>query len=126
MTEVLTEKLRIQYRTNVNSIDKPNREMDTISSVLDTLKLKNQDNEFIINETGQLSLNGKSYSQHDIKIIKTYRFEGESDPADGAIIYLIMAQDGVIGYSLDAYGVYTNHTNDGYADLIQKIAMKIS
>jgi hypothetical protein len=100
--------------------------MDTISSVLDTLKLKNQDNEFIINETGQLSLNGKSYNQHDIKIIKTYRFEGESDPADGAIIYLIMAQDGVIGYSLDAYGVYTNHTNDGYADLIQKIAMKIS
>jgi hypothetical protein len=121
MPETLTPKSSIQYRTNVHSIEMPNREMDTISSVLDTLKLKNQDNEFVINETGQLSLNGKSYSQHDVKIIKTYRFEGESDPADGAIIYLIMAQDGVIGYSLDAYGVYTNHANDGYAALIQKI-----
>lgn len=101
----------------------PHREMDTISTVLNKLKLKNQDNEFIIDESKRLSLNGKSYSQHDIKIIKTYRFEGESDPADQAILYLILAYDGVIGYSLDAYGVYTNHRNDGYADLIQKIAI---
>jgi hypothetical protein len=99
------------------------REMDTISSVLNKLKLKNQDNEFVINNAGQLSLNGKSYSQHEIRIIKTYRFEGDSDPADQAIIYLLLAYDGVIGYSLDAYGVYTNHRNDGYADLIQSIAI---
>lgn len=103
----------------------PKREMDTISTVLNMLKLRNQDNEFLINETGQLSLNGKSYSEHDIKIIKIYRFEGESDPADAAIIYLIKAHDSVIGYSLDAYGVYTNHTNDGYADLIQKMVTTI-
>ncbi|AEV96410.1 hypothetical protein A4D02_19835 [Niastella koreensis] len=104
--------------------DKSTREMDTISTVLNTLKLRKQDNEFIINETGQLSFNGRSYDQHDIKIINTYRFEGESDPADAAIIYLIMAYDGVIGYSLDAYGVYTNHRNDGYADIIQQMAIK--
>ena len=101
-----------------------NHEMDTISTVLNTLKLRKQDNEFIINQTGQLCFNGKSYSQDDIKIIRTYRFEGESDPADAAIIYLVMAYDGVIGYSLDAYGVYTNHRNDGYADLIQQMAKK--
>ncbi len=95
--------------------------MDTISTVLNKLKQKNQDNEFIIDESRQLSLNGKSYSQHDIKIIKTYRFEGNSDPADSAILYVILTHDGVIGYSLDAYGVYTNHRNDGYADLIQQI-----
>jgi hypothetical protein len=100
----------------------PHQEMDTISTVLNRLKIKNQDNEFIIDKKGQLSFNGKSYSKNDIKIIKTYRFEGESDPADQAIIYLILAYDGVIGYSLDAYGVYTNHRNDGYADLIQQMA----
>jgi hypothetical protein len=101
-----------------------NKEMDTISTVLNSLKLKRQDNEFVLNETGQVTLNGKLYSQHDIRIIKTYRFEGESDPADEAIIYLIRANDGIIGYSLDAYGVYTNHMNDGYADLIRKMAMR--
>jgi len=100
--------------------------MDTISAVLSNLKLKRQDNEFVFAETGWVTLNGKSYSQHDIKIIKTYRFEGESDPADGAIIYLIEANDGIIGYSLDAYGVYTNHMNDGYADMIRKMATEKS
>lgn len=98
--------------------------MDTISSVLNKLKQKDQDNEFIIDESGQLSFNGKSYSKNDINIIKTYRFEGESDPADQAIIYLILANNGVIGYSLDAYGVYTNHRNDGYANFIQQMAIK--
>lgn len=97
--------------------------MDTISAVLSNLKLKRQDNEFVIAETGEVTLNGKLYSQHDIEIIKTYRFEGESDPADEAIIYLIKANDGIIGYSLDAYGVYTNHMNDGYADMIRKMGV---
>lgn len=95
--------------------------MDTISTVLNKLKLKMQDNEFVVNKSGLVTLKGKLYSPHDIQIIKTYRFEGESDPADEAIIYLVKANDGVIGYSLDAYGVYTNHTNDGYADLIRKM-----
>ena len=98
--------------------------MDTISTVLNTLKLKKQDNEFVIDETGQLSFNGRTYNQDDIELIKTYRFEGESDPADAAIIYLIMTYDGVIGYSLDAYGAYTNHGDDGYADLIQQMSLK--
>lgn len=100
-----------------------NGQMDTISTVMNRLKRRHQDNEFVINENGTLTFNGKSYSHHDSRIIKTYRFEGESDPADGAILYLIMTNDGTIGYSLDAYGVYTNHMDDGYADLIRKMSM---
>ena len=46
------------------------QEMDSISTVLSMLKTKKQDNEFVINGTGQLSLFGKSYSHHEIKIIK--------------------------------------------------------
>ena len=93
-------------------------DMDTISSVINSLKLKKQDNEFSINELGLINLKGKLYNPGEIKIIKTYRFEGESDPAEQAIIYLIESNDGVIGYSLDAYGTYTNHNSDGFAELI--------
>jgi hypothetical protein len=106
---------------DVNDI--ANREMDTISAVLSNLKQKRQDNEFVVADAGWVTLNGKLYNQQDIEIIKTYRFEGESDPADEAIIYLIKANDGIIGYSLDAYGVYTNHMNDGYAEMIRKMAI---
>ena len=97
---------------------KTNDEMDTVSSILNNLKVKGQDNEFVISPDGSIHLNGKFYKQDEIAIIKTYRFEGDSDPGDEAIIYLIEANDGTIGYSLDAYGVYTNHANDAYGDSI--------
>ena len=97
---------------------KAKREMDTMSAVLQDLKRKGQDNEFFIHTKGLLSLKGKHYRQSEIKILRTYRFEGESDPADQAIIYLIKANDGVIGYCIDAYGLYSSHTNDLYSDFI--------
>ncbi len=95
--------------------------MDTISSVLDHLKLKGQDNEFAINKHGMVMLRGKVYFRNEIKIIKTYRFEGESDPAEKTIMYIIKTYDGHVGYSLDAYGMYTNHVNDQFADLIKSM-----
>jgi len=98
-----------------------NTEMDTVSSILNDLRLKKQDNEFVVNTDGVISLKDKIYGQQEIKIIKTYRFEGESDPGDEAIIYFVEANDGMVGYSLDAYGVYTNHENDAYADSIHNM-----
>jgi hypothetical protein len=96
------------------------KEMDTMSAVLQHLKFRGQDNEFFIHTKGVLSLKGKHYNQNEIKIIRTYRFEGETDPADQAIIYLIRASDGIMGYCIDAYGLYSSHTNDLYSDFIQQ------
>lgn len=96
--------------------------MTTLSQVLEKLRLRKQDNEFrIINEKFEAP-SGKQYQATALKIIKTYRFEGNSDPSDSSIIYLIEANDGLIGYSIDAYGVYSNHDNEeGYDDFIRRI-----
>jgi len=68
---------------------------------------------------------GKSYSPDELTIIKTYRFEGESDPSDSSILYLIQANDGLKGYSLDAYGVYSNHEDEeGYDNFIRQIKVE--
>lgn len=99
-------------------------QMTTASSVLEKLRLKKRDNEFKITPTGFTTINAKIYQPEDLKIIKTYRFEGESDPGDSSIIYVIEAKDGMIGYSMDAYGVYSNHGNDGYDDFIRKIPVE--
>ena len=40
------------------------------------------------------------------------------------VSHLIEANDGLIGYSLDAYGAYSNHEDDGYDDFIRKIVME--
>ncbi len=96
-------------------------EMNTVSSILEKLRLKKHDNEFKITPQGFTPGNSKYYQPEDLKIIRTYRFEGDSNPGDSSIIYLIEANDGLIGYSLDAYGVYSDHEDDGYDDFIKKI-----
>lgn len=96
--------------------------MTTLSGVLEKLRLKKQDNEFQIAENQFSAPSGKLYNAEDLTIIKTYRFEGESsDPGDSSILYLIEANDGLTGYSIDAYGAYSNHEGNGYDEFIRKI-----
>lgn len=100
--------------------------MSTLSDVLERLRQKHRDTEFTINKAGDAftTKDGKDYRPDELTIIKTYRFEGESDPADSSIVYVIEANDGAIGYSMDAYGVYSTHEEDNYDDLIKKIPVQ--
>lgn len=98
-------------------------EMNTVSSILEKLRVKKYDNEFRIVDGNFTAGNNKYYTPGDLKIIRTYRFEGDSNPDDNAIIYLIEANDGLIGYSLDTYGVYSDH-KIGYDDFIRKIPVE--
>jgi hypothetical protein len=95
--------------------------MTTLSGILEKLRVRKQDNEFIMTEAGFTSPAGKLYKPEDLTIIKTYRFEGDSDPSDSSILYLIEANDGLTGYSIDAYGVYSNHDDAAYDEFIRKI-----
>jgi len=96
--------------------------MTTMTSVMEMLRIKRQDNEFTMCEEG-FKFGAKCYQPEDLTIIKTYRFEGESDPSDSAIIYLIQATDGLVGYSIDTYGAQSNNA-DGYDDFIKKVKME--
>jgi len=98
--------------------------MTTVTNVLEKLRIEKHDNEFRITPDVFTAGNKKYYQPEDLKIIRTYRFEGESDPADSSVIYLIEANDGLIGYSMDSYGVYSDHENDGYDDFIRKIPVE--
>ena len=99
-------------------------EMTTVSSVLEKLRVKKFDNEFLMTPEGFTPGNKKIYQPEDLKIIRTYRFEGESDPSDNSIIYLIEAKDGLIGYALDAYGAYSDHDDDRFDNFIRKIPVE--
>jgi len=99
--------------------------MTTLSQVLEKLRLKKQDNEFRIVDGKFAAPSGKQYLPSELKIIKTYRFEGDSDPSDSCVIYLIEANDGLIGYSIDAFGVYSNHDDEeGYDDFMRQIPIQ--
>ncbi len=97
--------------------------MTTLTSVLETLRLRRQDNEFIMTPEGFTCNGTKHYQPEELTIIKTYRFEGESDPSDSVILYLIKANDELEGYSIDTYGAASNNA-DGYDDFIKKVRIE--
>jgi hypothetical protein len=99
-------------------------QMTTLSSVLERLRIKKHDNEFRMTEEGFTAGKGKTYQPEDLKIIRTYRFEGNSDPADSSVVYLIEANDGLVGYSLDAFGAYSDHEEEGYDEFIRNIPVE--
>lgn len=114
--------------TNINSTDIDKEashrvtEMVTLSEVLEKLRLRKLDNEFKMTEDGFTIGKGKNYQPQDLTIIKVFRFEGESDPADTSILYIIEANDGLTGYSMDMYGVYSDHEDGlGYDNFIRQI-----
>lgn len=97
-------------------------DMTTLSQVLEKLRQKKMDNEFRWENGAFTAGNDKKYLPEELKIIKTYRFEGESDPADSSILYIIETTNGLAGYSIDAYGVYSNHEDEeGYDNFIRQI-----
>lgn len=80
-------------------------EMTTMTSCTRQLLEQGYSENFIITELGlKAPSNEKMYLPHEIKINSFYRFEGESDPADNAIVYAVEATDGIKGLIIDAYG----------------------
>jgi hypothetical protein len=112
------------YRTNtlfMNTNNTPDS-MTSSSEVLEILRQKKMDNEFRWTAQGFTAGKGKFYQPKDLEILKTFRFEGASDPADSAIIYIIHAGDGLTGYSLDTYGAGSSHDDEaGYDNFIRQI-----
>lgn len=100
--------------------------MNTVSQIMEKMRQKKIDNELRYSPEGFSAGKGKFYQPEDLTIIKTYRFEGESDPADMAVLYIIEASDGLIGYSLDAYGTYSDHGEDAleFNNFIRQIPIK--
>jgi len=98
-------------------------EMTPLVTIMEQLRKKKIDNEFRWVEGGFTTTGTeKVYAPEELTIIKTYRFEGESDPGASSILYIFEANDGLIGYSLDAYGMYSSHENEaGYDDFIKEI-----
>ncbi len=106
-----------------NQTDQYKIHMTTLSAVLEKLRQKKIDNEFKLAPEGFTAGKNKYYQPEELKIIRTYRFEGESNPGDNSVIYIIEANDSLIGYTIDAYGAYSNH-DAGYDDFLRKIRVE--
>jgi hypothetical protein len=65
-----------------------------------------------------------SYEPDQVKIVNFYRFEGQSDPGDNAIMYVIETTDGSKGTLIDAYGAYADAGVNKFMDAVEEINKK--
>jgi len=80
-------------------------EMKTLASCMNSLHASGFKENFVVDEKGFHAVDSeKLYRPEELKIVNFYRFEGDSDPADSAILYAIETNDGIKGTLSDAYG----------------------
>ncbi len=86
-----------------------NDDLKTLSQCINSLKKFGFENDFQAVENG-ISAAGaeKIYAPEDVSIVNFYRFEGETDPADSAVLYAIETTDGAKGTLTDSYGAYAD------------------
>lgn len=69
--------------------------------------------------------NQKTYAPEDVTIVDFYRFEGESNPDDMSILYVIEANDGVKGTISSAFGTYANTDVDEFLKKVEDLGKNL-
>jgi hypothetical protein len=59
---------------------------------------------------------------HEFEITEVYRFEGETNPSDEAVVYAVESKDEKMkGVMVNAYGTYADPMSD---EMIKKLSMR--
>ena len=102
--------------------------MKSLATCLNKMVMDGYTEDFKVTEKGLESLQkNRNYTPGQVRVINFFRFEGQSDPEDNAILYVIETDDGGKGTLVDAYGVYTDpHVSQFMKDVedIQKKTVK--
>lgn len=86
-----------------------NDSMKTLLDCSNMLMKQGYTSQFQASKYGIQSMTTKIvFLPQDVKINNFYRFEGESDPSDAAILYAIETSSGEKGTLTDGYGIYYN------------------
>lgn len=96
------------------------KDFGTVSQTIEGLKKQGYTLDFNIREACLACQQTNSVlSPDDFEIDGVYRFEGESDPDDEAIVYAISSPKfGVKGVLVNAYGLYADEASD---ELVRKL-----
>lgn len=97
--------------------------MKTLTACLDRAIADGYVEDFAVVEGSLVSQTNreKLYSPEDVHIQNYYRFEGESNPDDMAILYDIQTSDGTKGTLVDAYGPYADASISAFLVQVEDI-----
>ncbi len=94
----------------------------TVSNALNSLKERGFNRDFNIDFDKLICVDtGEHLNPVDFEITEVYRFEGESNPSDEAVVYAVESKDGHMkGTLVNAFGTYADTVSD---EMIQKLAL---
>jgi hypothetical protein len=101
--------------------------MKNLSSVTNKMVLDGYDDDFKISDKGLRSLKTeKVYQPEEVNVINFFRFEGQSDPNDNTILYVIETSDGLKGTLVDAYGPYADRKLAEFMQHVESFQKKVT
>lgn len=77
---------------------------DTVSEAVNGLHQRGFTVDFNLDENC-LVCNDDVFDVNNFEIVEVYRFEGDSDPSDEAIVYAIQSFNGMKGVLVNGYGI---------------------
>lgn len=109
-----------------NPNDKPTA-MSTMSACMNKAVKEGFVDSFKVSSKGMYApATDKYYKPEEVSVINFYRFEGESDPSENAILYTIQTADGVKGMLIDAYGAYSDVKVSDFMTHVENINKKVT
>jgi hypothetical protein len=95
---------------------------DTVTEAVEGLKERGYTVDFNLHENCLVCHDGK-FNPADFEIAEVYRFEGDSDPSDEAVVYAIESITGMKGVLVNGYGVSADPLS---SDMAKKLRIQHS
>jgi len=77
---------------------------DTVTEAVNGLRQRGFTVDFNLQENCIVCHEDK-FDVNDFEIVEVYRFEGDSDPSDEAVVYAIQSVNGIKGILVNGYGI---------------------
>ncbi len=91
---------------------------DTVSESVNGLKKRGFELDFNLRENCLVCHSGQ-FDVNDFEIVEVYRFEGNSDPSDEAVVYAIESITGMKGVLVNGYGISADAMSSDMAKKLQ-------
>lgn len=91
---------------------------ETLTAAINGLKQRGYQLDFNLKENC-IICEDVEFHPEDFEISEVYRFEGDTDPADEAVVYAIESKNGQKGILVNAFGIYADPMSD---NLIKKLS----
>ncbi len=102
--------------------------MKSLALCLNKMVLDGYEDDFRVEDDQQLTSlkTNQKYKPEAVNVVNFFRFEGQSDPDDNTIMYVIETNHGLKGTLVDAYGAYSDEKVSSFFKNVEQIQKKTS